>query len=79
MKKLIETKLRTELSELLMQVMQGGYFEPKRDGLQVEMKYCEYTHDEMKAMLDKAKEIVSALGVVATFPSVEHRRVVKNG
>ena len=79
MKKLIETKLRTELSELLMQVMQGGYFKTKRDGLQVEMEYCEYTYDEMKAMLDKAKEVVSALGVVAIFPSVEHRRVVKIG
>ena len=76
MKKLIETKLRTELSELLMQVMQGGYFKPKRDGLQVEMEYCEYTYDEMKAMLDKAKEVVSALGVVATFPEGVRRRLL---
>ena len=76
MKKLIETKLRTELSELLMQVMQGGYFKPKRDGLQVEMEYCEYTYDEMKAMLDKAKEIVSTLGVVAIFPKGVRRRLL---
>ena len=76
MKKFIETKLRTELSELLMRVMQGGYFKPKRDGLQVEMKYCEYTPDEINAMLDKANEIVSALGVVATFPEGVRRRLL---
>ena len=77
MKKLIEKKLRSELTDLLMKVVLGGSYESKRDGQQVIMIFREYTPDEMKAMLDKAKGIVSALGVVTSIPSVEHRRVVK--